>query len=261
MIEERYPQEAWTQVYTDGSATNAINNGGAGVFVRSPDGITRSEAIPTGMNCTNYRAEVEALVHATRILSDAIDEQGQVVFLTDARSVLEATTAGKLPHLQKALNNLTCLRIVLQWIPSHCVVAGNEEADKLAKQGSEMEQEENSTTYDEMRTVVKSLFKVPQPNDSYHQLSRQDQVIIFRLRTGHNKLNSHLHRLKIVGSPRCQCKEGDQTAKHILQECRDLQPLRREIWPLATSLEDKLYGPVEMLLKTASFITESGVRV
>ena len=35
MIEDKYPQEAWTQVYTDWSATNAINNGGAGVFVNS----------------------------------------------------------------------------------------------------------------------------------------------------------------------------------------------------------------------------------
>ena len=102
MIEDKYPQEAWTQVYTDWSATNAINNGGAGVFVRSPDGTTLSEAIPTGMNCTNNRAEVEALVHATRILIDATDEQGQVVFLTDARSILEATTAVKLPHPQKS---------------------------------------------------------------------------------------------------------------------------------------------------------------
>ena len=261
MIDEKYPREAWTHVYTDGSATNAINNGGAGVFVRLPDGTTRSEALPTGKNCTNYKAEVEALVHAVRILGDTVGEQDQVVFLTDARSVLEATTAGKLPHLQNSLNSLACLRTVLQWVPSHCGVSGNEEADKLAKQGSEMEQEENSVSYDEMKTVVKALFKVPQPNDSYHQLTRQDQVIIFRLRTGHNKLNKHLHRLKIVASSRCQCQEDDQTAEHILQECRNLQSLRKETWPQATSLEDKLYGPVEMLQKTATFIIESGVRV
>ena len=261
MIDEKYPREAWTHVYTDGSATNAINNGGAGVFVRLPDGTTRSEALPTGKNCTNYKAEVEALVHAVRILGDTVGEQDQVVFLTDARSVLEATIAGKLPHLQNSLNSLACLRTVLQWVPSHCGVSGNEEADKLAKQGSEMEQEENSVSYDEMKTVVKALFKVPQPNDSYHQLTRQDQVIIFRLRTGHNKLNKHLHRLKIAASSRCQCQEDDQTAEHILQECRNLQSLRKETWPQATSLEDKLYGPVEMLQKTATFIIESGVRV
>ena len=261
MLEERYPQEAWTRVYTDGSATSAIKNGGAGVYVRLPDGSTLSEALPTGMNCTNYRAEVEALVHAANLMRDTTDVQGQVVFLTDARSVLEAATAGKLPNLQRALSNITCFRLVLQWIPSHCDVAGNEEADKLAKLGAEKEQEENSVSYTEMKTVIKSLFRVSQPRDSYSQLSRQEQVIIFRLRTGHNRLNKHLHRLKIVRSPGCKCGDDDQTAEHILQDCRDLQALRINTWPAAASLQDKLYGPVDMLRKTTQFIVGSGVQV
>ena len=32
MIDEQYPSEAWIHVYTDGSATNAVKNGGAGVL-------------------------------------------------------------------------------------------------------------------------------------------------------------------------------------------------------------------------------------
>ena len=261
MMEDKYPQEAWTQVFTDGSATNATKNGGAGVFVRLPDGNILSEAIPTGINCTNYRAEVEALVLAAGMIRDTTEEHDQVVFFTDARSVLDSLTAGKLPNLQTALDSITCLRTILQWIPSHCGVAGNEEADKLAKQGSEKDQEENSVTYTEMKTVVKSIYKVPHPPDSYHQLSRQEQVIIFRLRTGHNRLNKHLHRLNLVRSPRCQCGEGDQTADHILQDCRDLQNLRNSTWPVAAGVQDKLYGPVDVLRRTALFIIGSGIRV
>ena len=30
--------------------------------------------------------------------------------------------------------------------------------------------------------------------NSYHQLNRQEQVIIFRLRTGHNRLNHHMNQ-------------------------------------------------------------------
>ena len=131
----------------------------------------------------------------------------------------------------------------------------------MAKEGSEKEQEENSVTYTEIKTVAKSLFKVPQTRDSYHQLTRQEQVIIFRLRTGHNRLNKHLHRLKIVRSPGCQCGKGEQTADHILQDCEDLQNLRHNTWPVETSVQDKLYGPVDMLRRTTQFIVGSGIQV
>ena len=34
MLDENYPQESWTHVYTDGSAKDAIKDGGAGVHIR-----------------------------------------------------------------------------------------------------------------------------------------------------------------------------------------------------------------------------------
>ena len=74
LLEEKYPQEAWTQVYTDGSATDATKNGGVGVYVRTPDGNTYSESLLTGKNCTNYRAEVEALILAANMLRDTTYE-------------------------------------------------------------------------------------------------------------------------------------------------------------------------------------------
>ena len=59
--DERYPQDSWIRAYTDGSATDAVKDGGAGVYIRYQDGSTTSKAIPTGIHCTNYRAEVQAL--------------------------------------------------------------------------------------------------------------------------------------------------------------------------------------------------------
>ena len=66
-----------------------------------------------------------------------------MVFLTDALSVLQAVTNNKLPQLEQALHNIKCLRTVLQWIPSHCSVEGNEEANKMAKLGAKGEQKNN----------------------------------------------------------------------------------------------------------------------
>ena len=64
MITERYPQEAWIHVFTDGSATNAVTNGGAGILVHFPGGQKVSASMAVGKHCSNYRAETEALIQA-----------------------------------------------------------------------------------------------------------------------------------------------------------------------------------------------------
>lgn len=262
MLEERYPQEAWIHIYTDGSAADAVRRGGAGVYIKFPDGQLKTSATPTGNYCTNYRAEIEALILAAQQISSTADQEARVVFLTDALSVLEAATNSKLPRLEEALKTIRCSQVVLQWIPSHCGISGNEEADDLAKQGAGQEQEENPVSLPEMKTIIKSLFRPHATRDSYHQLTRQQQVIIFRLRTGHNRLNQHMHRrFHLAPSPFCPCGRAEQTTEHILQDCPELQDLRKETWPQRTSLQDKLYGTVEALQKTTDFVTKSHLRV
>ena len=170
-------------------------------------------------------------------------------------SVLQDLEKGGLPHLRKVLRKLDCARVILQWIPSHCGIFGNEEADRQAKSGSEKEQNNNKATYKEMQTLIKALHRPTQFRDGYHGLSRSEQVCIFRLRTGHNRLNKHMHsRFKLVESPKCSCGAAEQTAEHILQECPNFEDLRREIWPTPTSFEDKLFGPTDTLKITANFI-------
>ena len=109
--------------------------------------------------------------------------------------------------------------------------------------------------------IIKSLFKPKQPRDSHH-LPRKEQFIILRLRTDHNRLNSHIHRaMKKVPSPLCPCWEADQNTAHILQDCVLHHQQRKDIWPGATSLQVKLHGPVEQLYRTARFLTCSGLWV
>ena len=261
MLEEKYPQEAWIRAYTDGSATEAVKSGGAGVYIQYPSGERQAEAIPTGLHCTNYKAEEEALIHAANLISSRVDSDTQVVFLTDALSVLQAMTNNKLPQLEKALHDIKCLRTVLQWIPSHCGIAGNEEADRQAKMGAMKEQKNNPVCLTEMKTIIKSLHKTPQTFDGYRQLSRPEQVTIFRLRTGHNRLNKHMNsKLHVVPSPMCPCEEAEQDAAHILQDCRYHRSLREETWPEPTTLQDKLYGPVETLQRTTTFMSRTNLQ-
>ncbi|CAG5131204.1 unnamed protein product, partial [Candidula unifasciata] len=52
---------SWIHVYTDGSATSAVKNGGAGVFITYPGNHRHTKWIPTGKFCSNYTAEIDIL--------------------------------------------------------------------------------------------------------------------------------------------------------------------------------------------------------
>jgi hypothetical protein len=59
----------------------------------------------------------------------------------------------------------------------------------------------------------------------------------------------------------CSCGDAKQTTEHILQGCRNLQSLRDETWPEPTTTHEKLYGPVEELKSTTTFITRTTIQV
>ena len=65
-----------------------------------------------------------------------------VVFLTDSQSVLDSLAGHGEHDLRRNLYSiLEHRRVIILWIPAHCGIKGNEQADRLAKQGTNMEQE------------------------------------------------------------------------------------------------------------------------
>ena len=256
LIDDLYPREAWIHAYTDGSARDAVADGGAGVYIKSPEGQSIRKGIPTGKHCTNYAAETEALKAATEYVLELDTDSNQVVFLTDALSVLQALEGNKLPQLEEKLQKVQKeKRVILQWIPAHCGINGNEEADQLARNGATQPQPINSVDFREKTTIIKAAFRTPNSKDPYQFLDRRQQVAIFRLRTGHCRLNRHMNRMNLSPSPLCPCGLEDQTPQHILQTCPMYQELRQRVWPSVTSLQAKLYGSLEELEKTTQFIS------
>ena len=162
-----------------------------------------------------------------------------------------------------ALNSRT--QLVIQWIPSHCGVFGNEEADKLSKQGSKQTQTEHPVSYAEAKTLLKNCFYkswkesrgVTTERDGLNNLTRKQQVTIFRLRTGHCRLLSHLYKLKISHTDECQCGTAPQTPEHLLQNCPLFGELRQATWPEGLEFKEKLWGPAETLRLTADFIART----
>ena len=100
------------------------------------------------------------------------------------------------------------------------------------------------------------------PNQNgLHQLSRHQQTINFRLRTGHCRLKSHLKRTGVKTSDQCPCGEADQTREHYLQSCSLHQQARQQIWPTCMSLKTKLWGSAEDLFLTSKYATLTGERI
>ena len=94
--------------------------------------------------------------------------------------------------------------------------------------------------------------------DDFHFLDLWQQVVVKRLRTGHDRLSAHMSRkMKLAPSPTCNCGLEDQTAEHILQKCPLLQTARRNMWTTAVQLHTKLYGNKEELEKAATFILQT----
>ena len=80
--------------------------------------------------------------------------------------------------------------------------------------------EENSITTMSVsaKTRLSRALTMPRTlSDDYHLLSRDQKVVLVRLHTGHNRLNSHMHlKLKLASSPTCHYDEEDQTTEHVL---------------------------------------------
>ncbi|GFV97964.1 uncharacterized protein LOC103524116 [Trichonephila clavipes] len=175
-IHERYPDQDWLHVFTDGSATAPFGRAGADAF----------------SNSFNLKKPLSAW-------SDNFD-------------------------------------VVLQWIPSHCGIHGNEQADKLAKEAStlhppchpmplrnvkqllrdKLRQKRISTLTDLAAGKPWSCLLNGQSHAQLSALSRVEGVACFRIITRHDYLQAHLFKIGLADSPLCPlCNSVPMTGEHL----------------------------------------------
>jgi ribonuclease HI len=134
-------------------------NGGGGVYIQLIYKV-HTIRVATGKYCNNYKAEAAALVHAAEALREHIsDARDILVIFTDALSVATAlkshpTDLGDLIDQLEVLTQ-SYQMVVIQWVPAHCEIQGNEEADKLAKKGGTLQQDDTGSNYEVAKSYIK----------------------------------------------------------------------------------------------------------
>ena len=283
---DSYPT-TWIHSYTDGSAFKGTINAGYGAVVYPPNGTKREVFNSSGAFCSNYIAEQQAITSALTNINFHFEnnplEITDTVIFTDSLSTLESLETGSdaskdMTHLRWSLHNLISkfhIRVVLQWVPAHTGIPGNERADDLAKKGASLPQPDTPVAYSTCCQIVKSNSKEewlntwtmgttgrrmydhmtkPLLNDPINKLSRKDQSLIFQLRTGHVPLNYHLNRIGVKPTAACPlCDYTPETVDHLLFFCRRVTDLRGRFLPKTPNTQNCLYTSTDNLKKTCTF--------
>ena len=287
---QTYPDN-FHHIYTDGSAFKGTTKAGCGARIEYSDKQCDELSEPCGTHCDNFEAEVLAIKHSISKLSQAFESKPNIktncVVFSDSQSVLK--TLDEQNYSTKAIRDLALhislfiekfnITLYLQWIPSHCGIQGNERADMLAKREASMIQPEKCVSQSTVKKILKSnksiewhnqwalndkgrsMFNfVTKPNkkDPINYLKRKKQVVIFRLRTNHIQLNSHLSRITKDHEPSCPlCGYREETVNHFLFDCPRLQDLRMQYLPTFPNRENSLYSSIQQLENTYRYYHEA----
>nr|CDS32608.1 hypothetical protein HmN_000445000 [Hymenolepis microstoma] len=130
--------------------------------------------------------------------------------------------------------------IALQWIPGHCGIRGKERPDTLAKKGTAILQAiDRRISFYIIKTLIRREFKTLRSNklkartkekqwttalSNIADWPRLEAVAEFRLRTRHDCLAKHLHRMEVYAQQTCPlCDLQEEMEKIHLIRCPALQ--------------------------------------
>jgi len=240
-----------TYVYTDGSGNS--NNFGSGFLIQTGKLKARG-IVNNGPMYTVFLSEVRAIFLAIQsFLKFPPDNVEEVHIFSDSTSAIQAikhtTTTSKLIH--QTWQTLTTLdahyKWSLSWVKGHAGNQGNEEADKLAKAGTNWGvigpppfipipynyikksirklTLQTWTNYWQQRPdcrQTKLWFPKPDLKKSQQIMSktRPEVGLLIRWLTGHCYLARHQSLIFPEINPTCTlCKNAEETPWHLLTEC------------------------------------------
>jgi ribonuclease HI len=242
--------------YTDGSKTAD----GAGAGVCGP-GLEKSASL--GIYTTAFQAEIYAIIMCVQELLERNYNGRRIFIVTDSQAALGAlrtceVSSGLVLDCLRRANELGANNdLKLVWVPAHAGVAGNQEADLLAKTGRKKPYTgpepacgiPTEVAKQEIKTLLKqwhctywtgtsgqrqSKFFLEGPSktttENLLNTSKDNVRKLTGIITGHCRLNKHLYTMGIAEEPTCRgCGEEEETPLHLLCECEAYIGSRRNI--------------------------------
>ena len=128
----------------------------------------------------------------------------------------------------------------VQWVPGHCGLRGNEDADYEARRGATLPQTQSIDFSSARAAIARLCSKLEKKNynddphsathraclangimRSQEMASREEEITLSQLRTGHSpRLAAYLHRIGKTESPNCpHCQNQEETLQHLVFDC------------------------------------------
>lgn len=271
------------KIYTDGSKDG--EQIGSAFYDEQTQGFMKFRITS---NISIMTVELIAISEALSYI-ESLDHDKYVVF-TDSRSSIQhlarctSTFRGR-PIAYTVIKSLLKLKsqnkeVIIQWIPSHIGIVGNDKADFLAKEASTDGTDfqttpyyidyipvlknvclQNWKEYFDLRSREKGIwYRTIQPQPSYTPwidkcfLSREDLTILLRLRSGHMPLNKFGFIMKKLTSPLCSaCNDDEEDTYHILMRCIRNQSQRSLIGTHLIDLSNPLAEKVASIIHMVKF--------
>ncbi len=279
--------------YTDGSKLTDGSTG-AGVVTWDGESCTRFN-VHLGKTSTVFQGELVAIAIAAEQLLAKGTNGRKIIFLVDSQAAMLAlgkdrTESQTVRSSARALNLLgEGNAVILQWVPGHMGVQGNEDADCEAKKGARSApfgpEPFLTIPYAELRGGIERCFlgkhkaawwaddcfrqtkeavgwAEPWLTKKILQSSRRAARLITQMLTGHCSLQRHRYISKLARDETCpKCLMEDETPNHHVGECafyevERVQTLGVRRTSIRDVLKDKNVGALSGYLKLTKRLEE-----